>query len=399
MAGLRLRFDAPGARAAGMGGASEALTDFFTAASNPASLARQKQRVAAIEARHTSAETPYAVSGTVGSLGFSSFETSANEIGGAILVLPGGRATWAVYYDEPLRLSADTTRIQPSPELIVVGMRGDEILPTSECEVPENTPPTCYFAAFSTPAVMRGITDLRLRRLGAAVATELGRLSLGGGVQYAHLEESYSGFAPMQWADQGRVTWNAGAQLALTSRIRLGASYQAGARYDTMRRFFVVGPNNEAIETVLASRVGTPSSYGAGVAAEVTPNLTFAVDARRVNYSEMLQPNAGNILDSPTQGFLYETPDVTELRAGAEYRLATRVPVALRAGWWHEPAHRARLAGDHVVTKALNEILALDSDERHITAGVGVGDRVRVDAAVDRSERTTRASVAVGTTF
>ena len=51
--GLRFRLDTPGARAAGMGSTSEATDDVFAGIANPAALAKQKQRVAAIELRRS----------------------------------------------------------------------------------------------------------------------------------------------------------------------------------------------------------------------------------------------------------------------------------------------------------------------------------------------------------
>ena len=116
----------------------------------------------------------------------------------------------------------------------------------------------------------------------------------------------------------------------------------------------------------------------------MTRHITIAADAVRVRYSEM--ENAWVTR--------YEIPDVTELHAGAELRIPSRVPVAIRAGWWRDPAHRLRAT-------ALENFALLDEDENHLTAGIGIGlgESLRLDAAIGRSEHTTRASVGVGAKF
>lgn len=393
-AGMRFRFDAPGARSTAMGGASEALTDVFTAATNPASLARQRNRALAVEVRENSSSVDYLTGGTVGSFTTASMENSARGVRSAIVVLPAASATWAVYYDEPLNIVADATRVPLSTGHIIIGLRGNELVPDSECQPGPNAPADCAIGFFNTPAIYPIRSEVRLRRYGAAGAWSRGRFAFGGGVQYAQLhQESGPNTILGQRTSGGRFTFNAGTQIDVTSRLHLGGSYRSGAEYDTDRW---IAPGNSGIN---AETYRTPSSYAAGLAFDVTPRLTVTADAVRVNYSDMTREISAEFQSAPMGWTSHSMPDVTELRAGAEYRLATRVPVALRAGWWSDPAHRLRATGHGVHYAALSNLLLLDADENHVTAGIGVGDRVRVDAAIDRSERTTRASVALATTF
>jgi len=90
-------------------------------------------------------------------------------------------------------------------------------------------------------------------------------------------------------------------------------------------------------------------------------------------------------------------PDVTELHAGAEYRMGG---VALRAGWWRDPAHALASQNDISVPPPFTYIpLILDSTENHLTAGIGVGSKTRFDASIDRSARSTRVAFGVGSSF
>ncbi len=394
-AGLRLQFEAPGARSAAMGGASVASSDSFDAVTNPAALARQQKRTAAIELRRSASETEYLTGGTIGSFTSSQFENSSSGVRSAMVVLPGHLATWALTYDEPINTSMNTLPLGRGNEIITIGVRGNELVRVDDCPPPTGIGSDCWFALFSAPAIMPAQARLRIRRYGAAGATAVGRLSFGGAVQYAQIEEAFDAVATAQRANRGEFTWSAGSQFELSPRVRLGAAYRSGAAYDAERRF-----QTPFGELFVDSSLRTPSSYAAGIAADLTPSLTFAADAVRVRYSEMTEGAMASYTTTPVVGAIfYHAPDVTELHAGLEYRLPTRLPVALRAGWWHDPAHRIHATGASPFAELVNQIMLRDTDENHMTAGIGVGDRVRFDAAFDRSENTTRASLALSSTF
>ena len=382
-----------------MGGASEAVSDAFSVATNPAALAHQKERVAAIEARQTTQQLDFLTGGTVGSFTSSSHDETSRGLSSAVLAVPGRSFNWALYFDEPLNVSWDTRSIAPMSNIAIgVGLRGNELVPIETCFNPTGPSDCEVMAHYSAPVVQPMKADVRLRRYGAALARSWGRVALGGSAQYAQLDEDTTAFGGIgQHASGGQFTWNAGTQIDLTSALRFGASYRGGADFDAERRELSPGG-----VISLDSNVAIPSSWAAGLAAEITPNLTIAVDAVRVNYSEITDANFLNRLDLPEGALRFDMPDVTELRAGAEYRLQTRVPVALRAGWWREPAHRVQAREGSMfpgVATVHNEILLHDQDENHVTAGIGIGGRVRFDAAFDRSENTRRASVGVATTF
>ena len=235
----------------------------------------------------------------------------------AMLVVPAANATWAIYYDEPLSAKAWTSTL-PQGEPLAVGVDfSGSLVPASQCG--EN----CQVQLLPSPLVTwRFDTELGSRRLGAAAAWKLGPLALGASLRYEELHERWRPHAPgtsiafTELRDE-RFTWSAGAQWQITEAVRAGGSYRSGAAFPRPDGYFF----------------RTPSSIALGVAADVRPNLTVAADAVRVRYNEM---EGGSPL---TVAGSYEFPDVTELHAGAELRLATRVPVALRAGWWRDPTH------------------------------------------------------------
>jgi hypothetical protein len=67
----------------------------------------------------------------------------------------------------------------------------------------------------------------------------------------------------------------------------------------------------------------------------------------------------------------------------------TRAPVAIRAGWWHDPAHAIAYRGPVVTPEevAAHILFPGGRDENHFSAGIGVAwPRFQVDAAYDTSE-------------
>ena len=108
-----------------------------------------------------------------------------------------------------------------------------------------------------------------------------------------------------------------------------------------------------------------PSRYGAGVAFNATPQLTFAFDVERINYSDIDSvgrrslPNLANGLGSDNgPGFGWR--DITVYKLGASFAVNERL--TLRAGYNH---------GDQPIRSAdtLFNVLAPGVIEDHITLG------------------------------
>jgi hypothetical protein len=363
--GLPLRFDTPGARSLGMGAAAVAVTDDAAlAAVNPAALASVGKRTFAAEYRDRRNTARFSNQGSVTEL------TSAQGgVSSAVLVLPQETFTWAAFYDEPINASARNIS-----------------LPSGTAFVPARS-------------------DVRLRRYGVAAAWKRGKLSAGGALRYDSLR-LLSGWYTMQPVPgvatpaqyqrvrSGEFTYNAGVQWQAAPALKVGAVYARGAHYEALRQ--VDGGPGFVPPFIYFTQFRTPSSLGAGASWSASRNVTLAADAVRVHYAEMT-PGATFVIVAVGGVPPVVMHDATELHAGAEYRVTPLV--ALRAGWWRDPAHGPVALGgpyDQITQAALQP----DADENHVTAGVGIGsERLRFDAAYDHGERTRRASVGVATTF
>ncbi|GAC1428830.1 MAG: hypothetical protein NVSMB68_00940 [Thermoanaerobaculia bacterium] len=81
--------------------------------------------------------------------------------------------------------------------------------------------------------------------------------------------------------------------------------------------------------------------------------------------------------------------NVTELRLGAEYFFAVKVPFAIRAGYWRDPAHSVTWNGPlnraDYVAEAL--LYPKTSDQNHRSIGGGFAwPKFQIDFAYDTSK-------------
>ena len=393
-AGMRFRFEAPGARSAAMGGTTEALSDSFSVATNPASLAQIRERRVAVDARQSTDSTDFVSSGTLGNLATTRLETKSSGPRGVVLILPTRHATWALFADKPLDTLSPTAQLGLGERNAVrLGIRDGQLIPIDQCNFADG----CTMASFDGPIALRANGQVQLERIGTALAVNLGRVSIGGAAVWNELQQQTGSPFASNYAKGHEITWNGGVQWQIAPAVRAGASYRSGGQFESLQYQYE--------QSTWQRSFHTPASYGAGLAIDVRPNLTVAFDAQRVNYSDLWGSQRQGYLEMPNQSVVLAMPNVTELRAGAEYRIATRLPIALRAGWWRDPSHRVRAvatysgSGPTVVPLEYFNLGLLDEDENHLTAGIGVGSRIRLDAAIDRSEHTTRGSLTIASTF
>lgn len=383
LAGVRLTFDRPGARSLAMGSASIALNDGTGAAANPAAIAGSP-RTYSIETRKRTMEGRYVSDADLNTLGV---ESSTRGVSSAFVTLPMMGATWSFFYDEPLDVQHSTVPAFASVTTVGLFYCGGELSSTA-CGGPA--------IAFNLPGTYPIDASLRLQRYGAAAAWNRGPLAVGASVRREHLRQEttfvavpalfanqYAGVA--ETIDDHDLTWSAGATWSLGSIARLGATYSSGGSFAGARTF--------PLEPAQAIELRTPPSLGAGIAIQPLPRLTFTADAIRVRYSEMMHEGRNVFPQGADLGY----PDVTELHAGAEVRLGR---VALRGGWWHDPAHALTTKNGILPPPPFTQIAGIVNEaENHVTAGLGIGTRNRLDASIDRGSRSTRVSLGVTTTF
>jgi hypothetical protein len=296
--------------------------------------------------------------------------------------MPVGRAAISFFADEPLHATGDTGAIawDGAAAQKAVPIWHGRIVDPAECA-------RVVCTIVSLGGLEQWSASVRDRRYGAAAAWQVGSVAIGASVRSESLDRDATLTHPQMTEDivteathDRALTYGAGIQWQALPALRVGVAYASGARFDdTLAR------NGTAVS---ALSIGRPSTLRAGVAIEPSSAVTITADAVRVGYratrSELLTRDD------------VQLPDVTELRAGVEYRLGA---LALRGGWWRDPAHelRSALAGPF----PFQSVLLLErADENHWTFGTGFGSpRLHVDAAYDRGQRSRQTSVALASTF
>jgi hypothetical protein len=383
LAGVRLTFDRAGARSLAMGSTGIASNDANAAAANPAAIAGAR-RTFTLETRRRTFEGRYLADNDLNTVGV---ESSTRGIRSASLTLPMAGLTWSFFYDQPLDVQHSTVPAFSSSS--PVGQGTFFVCDGQVSATPCNAPAVAYHLPGTFPID----TDLQLQRYGAAAAWSRGPLAVGASLRREHLRQQaafstavlngYSGIA--ETTDDAALTWSAGMTWNAGSAARIGASYASGGSFAGTRTF--------PFDPAQSIELRTPPSLGVGVSVTPLPRLTLAADAVRVQYSAMMHDRRNVFPQGSVIGF----PDVTELHAGAEYRIGS---VALRGGWWRDPAHALEIRNGVLPPPPFHYLPALaGSPENHLTAGIGFGGKTRFDASIDRGERSTRVALEVSTSF
>lgn len=379
IAGVRLTFDRAGARSLALGSTGIAMKDASLATTNPAAIAGSS-RSFSIETSRRSMEGRYILDDALHTLGIDS---STSDIRSATLTMPIGGLTWSFFYDQPLDVHHSTGAAFASRS-----QGGFFICDGHPSTAPCNQP----VVLLDFPATLPVDVRLRLQRYGAAAAWTSGPLAAGASVRREHFRQE-DAFIPElagypgvgEAVDDTKLTWSGGATWSFGAAARIGATYSSGGSFAGQRTFF-----NESPRPI---EFRTPPSIGAGVSIDPLPQLTLAADAVRVRYSVMMHDKRDLFLDRTKIGY----PDVTELHAGAEYRIGG---IALRAGWWRDPAHALANQNGVFPPPPFDYLYTiLDSTENHLTAGLGIGSKTRFDASIDHSARSTQVAFGLGSSF
>ncbi|HEX2061745.1 MAG TPA: hypothetical protein VHK90_13485, partial [Thermoanaerobaculia bacterium] len=179
---------------------------------------------------------------------------------------------------------------------------------------------------------------------------------------------------------------NAGVRWKVSPRVALAAAYNGGGTFRRTNEACYASGDGCGSELALLneSEVRMPDAWRASVSVQPVKNLHLAAEAVRRNYSNLNQADTG--LGEGSAGLPYE--DLTELHAGAEYRLNR---VALRAGWWRDPAR---------VNDSAYHDYYLGRDHDHITFGAGIDlGGSRLDIAFDDPEDEMLRRASIGVTF
>lgn len=400
---LQFDFLNPGARSLAMGSAFVGAADDATAAfANPAGLARLNTRQVSAEGRVRRVETPFLqggrISGSVSGVGLDTINGPSY-------------GTDVDAHLSPAFLSV----MLPVASFTVAAYRHDAV----------GIENTFFSNGVFTRATFAGTTDDRNRELplggtrtvdiadyGAALGVRLGeRVSIGGGVsvytfrldaaftRYGFVSDVFSPADPKiiaatatQHGDGASLSGNLGALVQLHPRVKLGAQFRRGPRFEFTQHDVV---RTTSIDLTRGGHFKVPDVASVGVEWRVGSATRILADYARVRYAQL----KSDFID--IQALSSGRPDQlridsgSEVHGGVEYVLANLArPLALRGGAWFDPDHAVRYvptAANDGIDQVLRVTLPGGENLVHYTFGAGVAltDRIELNAGADLSKRTT----------
>lgn len=439
LAGIQFSFANPGARSLGMGGAFLGLADDASAAeANPAGLTILRRPEISIEGRNFRTAAFVNTTGVFPNLEqteFSSFSRRV-EVGFASVVVPVRDFTVGAYFHSALSYKNDVAAFQNPVRFFLP--RGGEPVTRAECQQlvrTSNDPSAC--TEFQLFPFLSSV-EVDMNTWGLSGAWKRGNFSVGAAARYHQFEEGAFSFRsdfegnPLLLVAQGTVddridrdlvkvddvTFTVGFKQVVNDKFSFGGVYKHGAEFDVP--IFAV---NLATDEILPDVTGNttfhvPDVAGLGISIRPIPVLTVNVDAVYVKYSNLvdnvvaINPFVRN-LNEP-----FQAEDVIEPHIGAEYFFTSKIPVAIRAGYWFDPAHSVRYTGPLTCTTqeaaqlgqsqslcSANRVTAAvlfpeSEDEHHMSVGVGLAwPRFQIDAAYETSDRYKVGSISMVTRF
>lgn len=434
MSGLQFNFGNPGARALGMGGAFIALADDASAAeANPAGLSILRKPEISIEGRNYLEQQILTTSGTFPNLERTAFKHYSDrvEIAFASAVVPVGKFTLGAYYHQPLKnvgagsvvpqRNEFTGQIEKDVPNFYLPRDGTPVNKT-QCEAIRKQQNDFFACLEYTLNPFITAVDVQQRTFGMAGAYSFGKLSVGATVRYQRFRESaftyrvtptfdFSSIAvqatgeikngELSVKDESDVTFTAGFKYAPTDKFSIGGVYKMGPEF--VAPTFIASPGtNFQFQKLADTTFHVPDIAGLGVSFRPIPVLTLNFDAVHVTYSNLVDNFVATNADVRSEESPFFAADVTELRFGAEYFFSTKIPFALRAGYWRDPAHsieyRGALNAPELVAEAV--LFPKTDAQNHYSVGAGFAwPRFQVDLAYDTSENYKVGSVTLVTRF
>lgn len=446
LSGLQFTFGNPGARALGMGGAFLGLADDASAAeANPAGLTILRKPEISLELRNFVEQQSFTTSGTFPNIERTAFNHHSNAavISFASIVYPIKNFTVGAYFHEPLNNEGGgvvapqrddfTGDITPLPDFYMPQERigntdqyrfAGEPITREQCiqrRIQFNDPFTC---------VQQGVDpfisalSVRQRTIGISGAWQAHpRFSVGATVRHQRFRETAATlrFTPffdldqtliqataeerngqLEVVEQVDTTFAVGFKWTPLDMLSIGGVYKQGAEYTTP--LFYADTANTGGEFILAAETTfhIPDVAGIGISLRPIPSLTINADAVHVTYSNLVDDMvvAGADVTGIDEPFVAE--DVIELRFGAEYLFPTRIPVAIRAGYWQDPAHSVYWNGplNHADFVGEAMLFPKGQDQEHYTIGAGLAwPRFQIDFAYDTSDTYKAGSLTMVTRF
>jgi long-chain fatty acid transport protein len=444
LSGLQFNFGNPGARSLGMGGAFLGLADDASAAeANPAGLTILRKPEVSLEVRNYLEQQIFTTSGTFPEIVRTPFTHHSDRavISFGSFVMPVKKFTFGIYYHEPLNnegggVVAPTTdeitgRTTPLPNFYLpteivnqdqVNFVGDPITKAA-CEqrrLQLNNPFACL--EFRVDPFISAL-QVRQRTFGIAGAWQIHpRFSIGVTARHQRFLESAATFrftqqfdpkqvliqataeernGTVEQVEQSDTTFSVGFKWAPTDKISFGGVYKQGPQFDAPL-FYADQTTDFEFITAAETKFHMPDIAGLGVSVRPISALTINLDAVHVKYSNLVDDFVSATADVSSIAKPFSAEDVLELRFGAEYLFSTKIPFALRVGYWRDPAHSVVWNGPLNHPNFIAEALLYPEgeDQNHMSVGAGVAwQRFQIDLAYDTSDHYKVGSISMVTRF
>jgi long-chain fatty acid transport protein len=442
LSGLQFNFGNPGARSLGMGGAFLGLADDASAAeANPAGLTILRKPEVSLEVRNYLEQQLFTTSGTFPEINRTSFTHHSDRavvtFGSA--VMPVKKFTFGIYYHEPLNNEGGgavvpfrdpiTNQVTPLPNFYLPATgSGDNItygdpVTKTQCEqrrLQQNNPFACI--EFRVDPFISALS-VRQRTYGLTAAWQvLPKLSIGVTARHQRFLETAATFrytaqfvpkqsliqatareknGNVELAESTDTTFAVGFKWAPLDKLSFGGVYKKGAQFDAPLFYADANTGFDFINAA-ATKFHMPDIAGVGVSFRPIPVLTVNVDAVNVKYSNLVDDFVSASSEVASVENPFRADNATELRVGAEYLFTTKIPFALRAGYWRDPAHSVVWNGPvndpNFIAEAL--LYPQGEDQNHMSVGAGLAwQRFQVDLAYDTSKHYKVGSISMVTRF
>jgi long-subunit fatty acid transport protein len=434
LSGLQFNFGNPGARSLGMGGAFLGLADDASAAeANPAGLTILRKPEVSLEARNYLEQQLFSTSGTFPAVERTAFTHHSDRVvvSFASFVYPiSSKFTVGAYFHEPLNNFGGgvvaptqddfTGDITPGPNFFLPSAGGD-VITEQQCEQLRRTtgnPEACF--EFRIDPFISAL-QVRQRTFGVAGAWQIHpKFSVGVTARYQRFQESAFTFRFTQEFDpasisvqattkdpslevkeENDVTFAGGFKWSPTDKISIGGVYKQGPAFNAPTFISAAETGGEFVKQA-DTVFHMPDVAGLGVSFRPIPVLTVNVDAVHVKYSNLVDDFFASISDVRDIDAPFGVDDVTEIHVGGEYFFSTKIPFALRAGYWRDPAHSTEWRGPLNRADYIAEAILYPKgeDQNHYSIGAGLAwPRFQIDAAYDTSDHFKVGSISMVTRF
>ena len=445
LSGLQFNFGNPGARSLGMGGAFLGLADDASAAeANPAGLTILRKPEISIEARNYLEQQVFSTSGTFPNVDRTPFTHHSDRVvlSFASIVYPIKNFTLGAYFHEPLNnegggivaptrddFTGDIESLTPNfylptlPNADGVAVPVGDPITQQQCEqrrLELNNPFTCVEYRLD-PFI--SALSVRQRTFGVAGAWQIHpKFSIGVNVRHQRFLETAATFrfspqldptevliqatadvedGEVELVEETDTTFGVGFKWALNDRISFGGVYKQGPEFTTPLFYAGALTGNEFV-VAAETKFHIPDIAGLGVSVRPIPALTINFDAVHVTYSNLVDDFVAANADVRDIETPFIANDVTELRLGAEYLFSTKIPFALRGGYWRDPAHSVEWNGplNHPTYVAEAVLYPEGQDQDHYSIGAGLAwQRFQIDVAYDSSKHYKVGSISMVTRF